>query len=34
MLVTEYGPEAAVQQRKLQNNASCRIPKKLQEKKI
>ena len=31
LLVTIYGPEAAVQQRKLQNNASCSSSKKLQE---
>ena len=33
LLVNKYGPEATVQQRKLQNNASCSSSKKLQEKK-
>ena len=33
MLVAKYGLEAAVQQIKLQNNASCSSSKKLQEKK-
>ena len=33
LLVTKHGQEAAVQQRKLQNNASCSSSKKLQGKK-
>ena len=33
LLVTKYGREAAVRQRKSQNNASCSGSKKLQEKK-